>query len=117
MLMSGFGGLCYTELYVDRQHFSGGQRAEINGSRLMTDDIQLRIAQVRDDREHGSRWLVREAMLILRDLAQTKMVAQDELMRHLYAAARALAGARPAMAALSSAVSHILNVQGGPVAV
>jgi translation initiation factor 2B subunit (eIF-2B alpha/beta/delta family) len=83
----------------------------------MTDDIQPRIAQVRDDREHGSRWLVREAILILRDLAQTKMVSQDELMRQLYAAARALAGARPAMAALSSAVSHILNVQGGPVAV
>jgi ribose 1,5-bisphosphate isomerase len=83
----------------------------------MTDDIQLRIEQVRADREHGSRWLVREAILILRDLAQTKMASQDELMRQLYATARALAGARPAMAALSSAVSHILSVQGGPVAI
>lgn len=83
----------------------------------MTNDIQQRITQVRDDREHGSRWLVREAMLILRDLAQTNTASQDELMRQLYAAARTLADARPAMAALSSAVSHILNVQGGPAAV
>jgi ribose 1,5-bisphosphate isomerase len=83
----------------------------------MIDDIQQRIEQVRADREHGSRWLVREAMLILRDLAQTKTTSQNEQMRQLYAAARALAGARPAMAALSSAVSHILSVQGGPVAI
>lgn len=83
----------------------------------MTNDIQQRIAQVRDDREHGSRWLVREAILILRDLAQTKMASQDESMRQLYAAARTLAAARPAMSALSSAVSHILNVQNNPDAV
>jgi translation initiation factor 2B subunit (eIF-2B alpha/beta/delta family) len=83
----------------------------------MADAIEQRIEQVRSDREHGSRWLVREAMLILRDLAQTKDASQDELMRQLYAAARALAGARPAMAALSSAVSHILGVPGDAAAV
>jgi ribose 1,5-bisphosphate isomerase len=93
------------------------KKACIDRSRLMTNDIQQRISLVRDDREHGSRWLVREAMLILRDLAQTNTASQDELMRQLYAAARTLAGARPAMAALSSAVSYILNVQGGPAAV
>src|SRR5579875_1707077 len=32
-------------------------------------NIQERIELVRNDREHGSRWLVREAILILRDLA------------------------------------------------
>jgi translation initiation factor 2B subunit (eIF-2B alpha/beta/delta family) len=83
----------------------------------MRDDIQRRIAQVRDDREHGSRWLVREALLILRDLARTKMASSDEHMRQLFVVARELAGSRPAMAALSSAVSHVLNVTGGPEAV
>lgn len=83
----------------------------------MTDDIQQRILQVCNDREHGSRWLVREAVLILRDLAQAKIASPDEHMRRLYAAARQLAGARPAMAAFSSTVSHLLNVRGGPEAV
>jgi ribose 1,5-bisphosphate isomerase len=83
----------------------------------MTGDIQQRILQVSNDREHGSRWLVREAVLILRDLAQTEIASSDEHMRRLYEAARQLAAARPAMAALSSAVSHVLNVQGGPAAV
>src|SRR5690349_6212114 len=86
-------------------------------SKYMTDDIQQRILQVSNDREHGSRWLVREAVLVLRDLAQAEIASPDEHMRRLYATARQLAGARPAMAALSSAVSHILNVRGGPEAV
>lgn len=83
----------------------------------MRDDIQRRIEQVRNDREHGARWLVREALLILSDLARTKTALPDEHMHQLFVAARALAGSRPAMAALSSAVSHVLNVTGGPEAV
>jgi ribose 1,5-bisphosphate isomerase len=83
----------------------------------MIDDIQRRIAQVRNDREHGSRWLVREALLILRDLARTKGASPDEHMHQLLVAARELARSRPAMAALSSAVSHVFNVTEGPAAV
>ncbi len=81
------------------------------------EDIEQRIEQVRNDREHGSRWLVRESVLIMHDLAQDTSSSQDERMKRLYAVARQLAHARPSMAALSSAVGRILNVQGGPDAV
>ncbi len=73
-----------------------------------------RIAQVREDREHGSRWLVREALLILRDLAEATTLDHDEQMRQLYSCAQQLAQARPAMAALTSAVSRVLSAQGSP---
>ncbi len=33
------------------------------------DDLTQRIASIRDDREHGSRWLVRQTITLLRDLA------------------------------------------------
>jgi ribose 1,5-bisphosphate isomerase len=75
--------------------------------------IEQRIEQVRNDREHGSRWLVREAILILRDLAQGHEESQEEQVRKLYKSAYELAQARPAMAALGSAVSRVMNVQGG----
>jgi len=76
--------------------------------------IEQRIEQVRNDREHGSRWLVREAILILRDLAQGHAESQEEQVRMLYKSAYDLAQARPAMAALGSAVSRVMNVQGVP---
>jgi translation initiation factor 2B subunit (eIF-2B alpha/beta/delta family) len=81
------------------------------------DTIEQRIDAVRNDREHGSRWLVQQTITILRDLAQEQGAAQEEQMAHLLKAGRTLAHARPAMAALSSAVGHILSVQGGPQAV
>jgi ribose 1,5-bisphosphate isomerase len=81
------------------------------------ENIEQRIEQVRNDREHGSRWLVREAMLILRDLAAASFPSQEEQMQRLQQAGRTLAQARPAMAALAAAVGYILNVQGGPAAV
>jgi ribose 1,5-bisphosphate isomerase len=79
--------------------------------------VKERIQAIRDDREHGSRWLVREAIMLLRDLAQAQVPSRDEHMRILYATARDLATSRPAMAALVSAVGRVLNVQGGPPAV
>jgi ribose 1,5-bisphosphate isomerase len=80
-------------------------------------EIEQRIAQIRNDREHGSRWLVRETMLLLRDLAQEKGAAENEQMRLLYRVGRELAQARPAMAALSGAVGRILTVEGGPASI
>ncbi|GAC1401703.1 MAG: ribose 1,5-bisphosphate isomerase [Ktedonobacteraceae bacterium] len=80
-------------------------------------NIEQRIEQVRNDREHGSRWLVRETLLILRDLAQMMSSSQDEQMQRLYDAGRNLAHARPAMAALASAVGRVLVVQGGPATI
>src|SRR5947209_5424437 len=79
--------------------------------------IEQRIEQVRNDREHGSRWLVRETILILRDLAQSLTSASQEPMSQLYSVGNELAQARPAMAAIASAVGRVLNVQGGAEAV
>src|SRR5205807_7153753 len=73
--------------------------------------------QVCNDREHGSRWLVREAVLILRDVAQSPQTLQDALMQLLFHYARRIAQSRPAMAALASAVSRVVCVQGGPEAI
>jgi translation initiation factor 2B subunit (eIF-2B alpha/beta/delta family) len=73
--------------------------------------VKERIAFVRNDREHGSRWLVREVISILHDLTKA---TTGEQMQQLYAVGRELAQARPSMAALGSAVGRILNVQGGP---
>lgn len=81
------------------------------------DNIEQRITQVCNDREHGSRWLVREAILILRDVAQSSQISQDALMKLLFHYARRLAQSRPAMAALASAVSQVVCVEGGPEAV
>jgi len=83
----------------------------------MSSDIEQRITLVRDDREHGSRWLVRQTILILSDLANAKMASLDEQMRQLRQSGRALAQARPAMAALASAVGRILSTHGSPDAI
>jgi translation initiation factor 2B subunit (eIF-2B alpha/beta/delta family) len=77
------------------------------------DEIQRRIEQVRNDREHGSRWLVRETIAILRDIATDESIAADERLRELHRAGVELAQARPAMAALAGAVSRILNAPSG----
>jgi ribose 1,5-bisphosphate isomerase len=81
------------------------------------DTIDKRIEQTINDREHGSRWLVKEAIAILRDLAQMPELSEHERMDRLLASARRIAQARPAMAALSSAVAQVLNVEGGVEAV
>jgi ribose 1,5-bisphosphate isomerase len=81
------------------------------------ENIEQRITQVCNDREHGSRWLVREALLILRDVAQSPQASQDTLMHLIFGYARRIAQSRPAMAALASAVSRVVCVQGGPEAI
>jgi translation initiation factor 2B subunit (eIF-2B alpha/beta/delta family) len=79
----------------------------------MMDEIQQRIAQVRNDREHGSRWLVRETIAILRDIATNEAMAPDERLQELHRAGVELAQARPAMAAIGGVVARILNAPGG----
>ena len=78
------------------------------------ENIEQRITQVCNDREHGSRWLVREAILILRGVAQSPQASQDVLMQLLFNYARRIAQCRPAMAALASAVSRVVCAEGGP---
>src|SRR5947209_9630350 len=81
------------------------------------ENLEQRIATIRNDREHGSRWLVRETIKLLSDLASDTSLPSNEAMQRLHVAARQLSQARPAMAALSGAVSRILNVSGDPPAI
>src|SRR5579884_3728195 len=76
-------------------------------------EIEQRIEQVRNDREHGSRWLVRETISILRDIALDESMTPDGRLRELQRAGVELAQARPAMAAIGGAVASILNAPGG----
>lgn len=75
-------------------------------------DFTQRIAALRDDREHGSRWLVRAAILLLRDLAEDETRSADERLRRVRQAGRELARARPAMAALAGTVGRLLATPG-----
>jgi ribose 1,5-bisphosphate isomerase len=72
-----------------------------------------RIAMIRNDREHGSRWLVRETISLLYDIARQPNSTPEEHMQQLRRAGDELANARPAMAALSGAVRRILKAPGG----
>jgi ribose 1,5-bisphosphate isomerase len=83
-------------------------------------EIERRITQIREDREHGSRWLVRETILLLRDLAQQlqqSSLTKEAQTQQLLKVARELAQMRPAMAALSSVVGRIVapDPEPGPV--
>ncbi len=79
------------------------------------EDLTQRIATVRDDREHGSRWLVRQTIMLLRDLAGEEAFSPAERIERVRRAGHELARARPAMAALAGAVRHILAASDNPV--
>ncbi len=75
--------------------------------------LEERIAKIRNDREHGSRWLVRETISVLYDIATQPTSSPEESLRQLQHAGKELARARPAMAALAGAVRRILSAPGG----
>ena len=77
------------------------------------DTLNERIAMIRNDREHGSRWLARETISLLYDIARQPTSSPEENMQQLQRAGNELANARPAMAALAGAVRRILNAPGG----
>ena len=76
--------------------------------------FEQRITMVREDREHGSRWLVHEAITILYDIATSTTYPQGERLRILRQAGTELAKARPAMFALAGAVIRILGSSKNP---
>jgi ribose 1,5-bisphosphate isomerase len=71
------------------------------------DNVEQRVSEVVNDREHGSRWLVKGAITLLRDLAEEKDVSPQEQMPIVLKSAYRMAQARPAMAALPSAISSV----------
>jgi translation initiation factor 2B subunit (eIF-2B alpha/beta/delta family) len=79
-------------------------------------DVQACIVSVRDDRKHGSRWLVRQTVQILYELATEAGVAPQERLRRVRQAGGELAQARPAMAAIAGACWRVLAASGGPEA-
>src|SRR5260370_38642328 len=81
--------------------------------RKLVDNVEQRIAMVRNDREHGSHWLVHETISILYDLAPQATTSPGEGLRRGQEAGRELAKARPAMAALVGAAGRILTARGG----
>jgi len=78
------------------------------------DNIEQRVSTIVNDREHGSRWLVREAMIVLRDIASSPTSSPKETMQQLHTAGKQLAQSRPAMAALAGAVGRILHAANEP---
>ena len=78
--------------------------------------IEQRIAAIVKS-EHGSRWLVRETIMILRDLAQEQATTEEEQLLRLYRYGRELAQVRPAMAAIAMAMGQTLSVQDGTAAI
>lgn len=77
-------------------------------------DLTQRIASVRDDHEHGSRWLVRQTIRLLHELATEADVTPEQRLQRVHQAGRELAHARPAMAALAGAVGRILTASSDP---
>lgn len=78
------------------------------------DIIEQRVSTIVNDREHGSRWLVREAMVLLRDIASSPTSSPEETMQQLQVAGKQLAQSRPAMASLAGAVGRILHASDKP---
>jgi ribose 1,5-bisphosphate isomerase len=81
------------------------------------ENLEERIAALRDDREHGSRWLVAEAIRLLEELARAPGLTEEERLARLQATGEALMQVRPAMAAIAGAVRRILQAPGGPAGI
>ena len=75
------------------------------GVRTM-ESLEQRLLTVCNDRDHGSHWIVREAISILYDLATETASSSDESMQHLHRAARTMEQSHPAMAALSGCLLY-----------
>lgn len=88
-------------------------RSQFVSGVTVVESIEQRIEKVSNDREHGSRWLVRETISILYDLASDTTLSPEQSIQRLQAAAQKLAQARPAMAAIAGAAGRILNAPGG----
>ncbi len=67
-----------------------------------------RVEELRADREHGASWMARRAVEALAEVADEQATTGEELLAHLVAAGRQLAGSRPGVGAVAGAVGRVL---------
>jgi ribose 1,5-bisphosphate isomerase len=65
-------------------------------------------AELRSDRLHGGSWMARRAVEALLEVAAEPASSTDELLARLLEAGRELAGARPAMGAITHAMGRLV---------
>ncbi len=65
------------------------------------------IERIRNDREHGASWLAREAARTLSEVAADDTVAPRARLAQAHSLGRALAQARPSMAAIAMVAAHV----------
>jgi translation initiation factor 2B subunit (eIF-2B alpha/beta/delta family) len=66
------------------------------------------VEELRSDRTHGGSWMARQAVEALLEVAAEPASSTDELLNRLLEAGRELAGARPAMGAITHAVGRLV---------
>jgi ribose 1,5-bisphosphate isomerase len=66
------------------------------------------VEELRSDRTHGGSWMARQAVEALLEVAAEPASTTDELLNRLLEAGRELAGARPAMGAITHAVGRLV---------
>jgi translation initiation factor eIF-2B subunit delta len=66
------------------------------------------VDELRTDRIHGGSWMARRAVEALLEVMAKPASSTDELLERLLAAGRELAGARPAMGAITHAMARLV---------
>jgi translation initiation factor 2B subunit (eIF-2B alpha/beta/delta family) len=67
-----------------------------------------RVAELRQDRDHGGSWMARRAVEALVEIAEADASSGEELLARLLEAGRELAASRPGVGAVAGAVGRLL---------
>jgi translation initiation factor 2B subunit (eIF-2B alpha/beta/delta family) len=71
-------------------------------------DLAERVEELRSDRTHGGSWLARRAVEAFLEATASPAPSTEELLERLLETARELAGARPAMGAITHALARLV---------
>jgi translation initiation factor 2B subunit (eIF-2B alpha/beta/delta family) len=74
----------------------------------MATPLAERVMELRSDRRHGASWMARRAVEAVLEEAQGEATSSRELVDRLAAAARELAGSRPEVGAVRSALGRLV---------
>ena len=76
----------------------------------MNPDVERKIDQIKQDREHGAGWLSREAMATMKLAAEkSEATHRPDFAKDLEAAAQQLMEARPSMVAIANLVARFMH--------